>query len=93
MFVSVEKMEKSMLDVRLDSVKDIENGINGGRCPDFEKAEFFRAYPAMLCLWPTGGGKPITIQAVENIGKFVNGYSIDYNDIDGTQHVFITLRQ
>ena len=98
MFVGIQKMKPETVKRLLDSVLDIVDSVNAGHCPEYKKAEYISTYPAMLGLWPTDGGKPITIQAVENMGKFVNGYSIDYNDLDNndievSKHIFITLRQ
>lgn len=94
MFLYAESMKKSILDVLEDNIAAIVNGVNAGRCPEFKQAEFLKNYPAMLCLWPTDGGKPIGISAVEQMAKYVNGYEIAYHDTDTEiKHLTITLTE
>lgn len=94
MFIGEQTMKKSILDVLENSITAIVNGVNAGKCPEYKQAQFFKKYPAMLCLWPTDGGKPIGISAVEQMAKYVNGYEIDYHDRDtAIKHITITLTE
>ena len=93
MFVGIQKMKPETVNRLLVSIMDIVNSINAGHCPEYKKAEYISTYPAMLGLWPTDGSKALTINEVEQIGRFVDGYLIDYNNEDGAQHAFITLEQ
>lgn len=90
-FAESQHKEKSLLDLMVGTVETIVDGVNGGKCPQFSKAVFIQTYPATLCLWPTDGGKQISIQSIRQVAHYVNGYIIDYEGADGSQRVTITF--
>lgn len=90
-FTEAQNKGNELLDLMVGTVESIVDGVNGGRCPEFSKAVFVQTYPATLCLWPTDGGKQISIQRIRQVAHFINGYVIDYEDMDGAQSVTITL--
>lgn len=61
-------------------INDIVERVNGGQCMEYNKAVFFKAYPAALYLQGTAGNT--AIYALDAITDTGNGYRIDYTDTD-----------